>query len=46
MFQTNEVAVATSQESDVCAFMGIGNSEQDMQQLQLDGRVSTATSFV
>ncbi|ELT98158.1 hypothetical protein CAPTEDRAFT_179039 [Capitella teleta] len=28
----------TGQESDVCAFMGIGNSEQDMQQLQLDGR--------
>ena len=27
--------------SQVCAFMGIGNSDQDMQQLNLEGKVST-----
>ena len=26
--------------SQVCAFMGIGNSDQDMQQLNLEGKVS------
>lgn len=30
---------ATEQESLVCAFMGIGNSDQDMVQLNLEGKV-------
>ena len=30
---------ATEQESTVCAFMGIGNSDQEMVQLNLDGKV-------
>lgn len=31
---------ASEQESQVCAFMGIGNSDQDMVQLNLEGKVS------
>ncbi len=31
---------ATEQEAQVCAFMGIGNSDQEMVQLNLDGKVS------
>jgi recombining binding protein (suppressor of hairless) len=31
---------AAEQESQVCAFMGIGNSDQEMVQLNLDGKVS------
>ena len=30
---------ATEQESTVCAFMGIGNSDQEMVQLNLEGKV-------
>ena len=31
---------STEQESQVCAFMGIGNSDQEMVQLNLEGKVS------
>ena len=31
---------ATEQGSQVCAFMGIGNSDQEMVQLNLEGKVS------
>lgn len=34
---------ATEQDSQVCAFMGIGNSDQDMVQLNLDGKVGGTT---
>jgi recombining binding protein suppressor of hairless len=30
----------TEQGSQLCAFIGIGNSDQDMQQLDLNGKVS------
>lgn len=30
----------TKQEAQPCAFIGIGNSEQEMQQLNLEGKVS------
>lgn len=30
---------ATEQEATVCAFMGIGNSDQEMVQLNLEGKV-------
>ena len=30
---------ASDQESQVCAFMGIGNSDQDMVQLNMEGKV-------
>lgn len=30
----------TEQEAQPCAFIGIGNSEQEMQQLNLEGKVS------
>lgn len=29
----------TEQEAQPCAFIGIGNSEQEMQQLNLEGKV-------
>lgn len=29
----------TEQEAQPCAFIGIGNSEQEMQQLNMDGKV-------
>lgn len=32
----------SEQESQPCAFIGIGNSEQEMQQLNLEGKVSSA----
>ena len=32
--------------SQVCAFMGIGNSDQDMQQLNLEGKVRSCTSGI
>ncbi len=30
---------ASDQDATVCAFMGIGNSDQEMVQLNLDGKV-------
>jgi len=30
----------SEQESQPCAFIGIGNSDQEMQQLNLEGKVS------
>lgn len=34
-----ELAGATEQDSAICAFMGIGNSDQEMVQLNLEGKV-------
>lgn len=31
----------TEQEAQPCAFIGIGNSEQEMQQLNLEGKVGS-----
>lgn len=36
----------TEQEAQPCAFIGIGNSEQEMQQLNLEGKVSRKLSSV
>ncbi len=32
--------------SQLCAFIGIGNSDQDMQQLDLNGKVSVSDSQI
>lgn len=36
----------TEQESQPCAFIGIGNSDQEMQQLNLEGKVQHAHTHV
>ena len=36
---------ATDQDATVCAFMGIGNSDQEMVQLNLDGKVKDHPFF-
>lgn len=36
----------TEQEAQPCAFIGIGNSEQEMQQLNLEGKVSFSALVV
>ena len=35
-----ESSGASEQDAQVCAFMGIGNSDQDMVQLNLEGKVN------
>jgi recombining binding protein (suppressor of hairless) len=44
----HEIARTASSEHDaqLCAFIGIGNSDQDMQQLDLNGKVRTRSYFV
>lgn len=37
-------AGASEHDSQLCAFIGIGNSDQDMQQLDLNGKVRTRTT--
>jgi len=39
-----ETAGATELESQICAFMGIGNSELEMVQLNLEGKVRIVMS--
>lgn len=39
-FEKMEKDGCTEQEAQPCAFIGIGNSEQEMQQLNLEGKVS------
>lgn len=39
-FENMEKEGCTEQEAQPCAFIGIGNSEQEMQQLNLEGKVS------
>lgn len=36
----------SEQESQPCAFIGIGNSDQEMQQLNLEGKVGNQTHAV
>lgn len=38
-----EAEGGTEQDSTTCAFMGIGNSDQEMVQLNLEGKVSSQT---
>lgn len=36
---------STEQESQPCAFIGIGNSEQEMQQLNMEGKVCRQSEY-
>lgn len=40
-FENMEKEGCTEQEAQPCAFIGIGNSEQEMQQLNLEGKVNS-----